>query len=369
MSAVYLDYNATSPLRLEVKRAMAEALDNYGNPSSIHQAGRAARKKIEEARVAVATSVGVAPHRVIFTSNGSEANNTILRCVKSVQTILISAIEHDSVRRAVPDAVIIPVDQQGLIKLEALENLLQAAQAPALVSVMLANNETGAIQPIAEVVEIAKRFGAYVHTDAVQAFGKMPVNFIELGVDAMTIAAHKVGGPKGVGALIVNERIPLSPFLLGGGQERNLRAGTENVPAIIGFGALAQCLKAQENEWNRQQNLRDYTEEQILVLSPNATILAKGAPRLPNTSCLALPAWRSETLLLQFDLSGIAVSSGAACSSGKVKPSHVLQAMNISEDIVQSALRVSIGWKTVKADIDAFLNRVKSLHEDKTLAA
>jgi len=345
--AIYLDYNATSPLRDGVKQVMVDVLGVHGNPSSVHESGREARKLIEEARGFVAKSVGVKPVQVIFTSGGTEANNMALQG-KEYGARFCSAIEHDSVVFSKTKPTPIPVDQNGVIDQSALTtNNLEES----LVSVMLGNNETGVIQPVANIAALAKGAGATVHTDAVQAFGKIPLDFESLGVDMMTVSAHKVGGPKGIGALIVREGMVLTSLLTGGGQERNRRAGTENLAGIVGFGELAKNMDAVLAESSNIEKLRNKLEAGL----GGSTIYSQAAQRLPNTTCVAFPSTIAETQVLKMDLAGFAISAGSACSSGKITPSHVIQAMGFSDEEANQALRISLGWGTTQAHIDSFL--------------
>jgi len=341
----YLDHNATSPLRPAAKSAMLRAMDVTGNASSVHAEGRAARQALEDARDQVAQAVGAIAPMVVFTSGGSEANNLALKGAP-VERLIVSAIEHPSVLEAAKASgmpvSLIPVDGNGIVNLAALAKLLEGPKA--LVSVMLANNETGVIQPVRDVVALAQSHGALVHTDAVQALGKMPVNFGLLGVDLMTLSAHKLGGPVGAGALIVRDGLALEPLVHGGGQELRRRAGTENLVSIAGFGAAAS------ETLNSIKMLRDELELSLEA----AVIFGAGVERLPNTSCFALPGLNAETLLMAFDLEGIAVSSGSACSSGKVAKSHVLAAMGIAPEISGAAIRVSLGWNTTIEHIHHF---------------
>jgi cysteine desulfurase len=343
----YLDHNATSPLRPNVKAALLIAMAAGGNPSSIHAEGRAARKVADDAREKLALKLGCLPQMLTFTGGGTEANIMALRGV-GAQKLVVSAIEHPSVLATAAatgkDLAIVPVDHQGRINLDALD---QAMKGPnVLVSVMLANNETGVIQPIADIVRIAKAKGALVHVDAVQAFGKMPVNFGLLGVDMLTVAAHKVGGPKGVGALIIRDGLVVEPLMVGGGQELRRRAGTENVVAIAGFGALAD---------EPLLETRDLTDKLVAGLG-EAVVFSDRVERLSNTTCFASPGMSAETLVMNFDLDGIAVSSGSACSSGKVARSHVLEAMGVAPEISRGALRVSLGWDTTAQDVVRFVD-------------
>lgn len=352
MSApVYLDYNATAPLRPEALAAMTAALGQVGNASSVHGFGRHARRLVEDARERVAGLAGARAEQVVFTAGGTEANNLAL-AGSGRRRLLVSAGEHDSVLQAAVQAERIPLRRDGLISLAKLADLLAAAPEPALVSVQLANNETGVVQPVAEAAALAREFGALVHCDAVQAAGKIPVDFALLGVDLMSLSAHKLGGPQGVGALVVADDVELAPLLRGGGQERGRRAGTENVAAIAGFGAAAEAARAGAETlaaW------RDRFEAELLACAPQAEILGRAAPRLPNTTCVALPGLSAETQLMALDLREVAVSSGSACSSGKVAPSHVLAAMGAPASTSASALRVSSGWGSRPEDYERFL--------------
>ena len=348
---VYLDYNATAPLRPEALDAMTAALSTVGNASSLHGFGRQARRTVEDARERVATLVGARPAQVVFTAGGTEANNQALRACGRTR-VLISAGEHDSVLQAVPQALRIPLRRDGLVSLAKLASLLAEEPAPALVSLQLANNETGVMQPVAEAAALAREFGALVHCDAVQAAGKVPVDFALLGIDLMTLSAHKLGGPQGIGALVVADDVELRPLLRGGGQERGRRAGTENVAAIAGFGAAAV---AARQGLGRLQVWRDAFEAELTALGPAVTIFGAAAQRLPNTTCVALPGLAAESQLMALDLAGVAVSSGSACSSGKVAPSHVLAAMGATAAEAQAALRISTGWASGQDDYARFL--------------
>ncbi|WP_415018919.1 cysteine desulfurase family protein [Aestuariivirga sp.] len=348
----YLDHNATSPLRPSARSAMLAALDAGGNASSVHAEGRAARKILDDARETLGFAFGCLPEMMVFTSGGTEANTMALRGVEA-ERILVSAVEHPSAlaaaRASGKTVEIIPVDREGRVDLAALEKMIAGPNV--LVSVMLANNETGVIQPIADVVALARKAGALVHVDAVQGFGKMPVNFGVLGCDLMTVAAHKVGGPVGVGALIIRDGLVVEPLLNGGGQELRRRAGTENLAGVAGWAAVAK-----ENAIDTKA-LRDELDSSL----EGAVILGMGAERLPNTTCFAMPGFRAETLLMNFDLAGIAVSSGSACSSGKVGRSHVLDAMGVAPELAAAAIRVSLGWTSTAADVRHFVTVWKQL--------
>lgn len=351
--AVYLDHNATTPVRPGAARAAMAAMSQVGNASSVHGFGRGARRYLEEAREKVAALVGAQPSGIVFTSGGTEANGLAIRgCGR--RRVLASAVEHPSVLKARPNIEILPVDGEGVIDLRALDRLLGTSSEPALVSLMLANNETGAIQPVAEAAAIARRHGALVHCDAVQAAGKIPVHFPTLAVDFLTISAHKLGGPAGVGALVLAEGAPLAGVVTGGGQERGLRAGTENLPGISGFGAAA--LEASAG-LARLEMPRDHLEAEVRALTPGVRIASAGAARLPNTSCLLVPGLSAASLVMAFDLAGVALSAGSACASGKTAASPVLKAMGFAEAEAASAVRISLGWTTTAEDVERFLLR------------
>ena len=366
MSRVYLDHNATSPLRLEAREAMLAALALPGNASSVHAEGRAARAMIEDAREGMAACVGCAPRQIVFTSGGTEANVMALSPDwlegSGPKQAFISAVEHPSVLRggrfALDQIETLPVDSSGIVDLEAARRRFAAWQeesagCPFLVSIMLANNETGVIQPVAQLAELAHAFGGLVHSDAVQAFGKEPLDAAVLGADLLTIAAHKVGGPKGVGALVIlRDGLPLAAMLKGGGQEFGYRAGTENIAAIAGFGAIAGSANPR---WGHIEAMRDRLEAKAAEIAPELMVFSRDAQRLPNTSCFAVPGMSAETLLIALDLEGIAVSAGSACSSGKVARSHVLDAMGVSPELSAAAIRVSLGWSTTEEDVERFI--------------
>jgi len=370
----YFDWNATAPLRPEAADALADALSLTGNPSSVHAEGRAARHLVEAAREEVARLIGAQPGNVTFTSSGTEAN--ALALTPAIETadekklrgkLLISAIEHPSVRaggrfprEAIAD---IAVDADGHVDLAALSEALALTTRP-LVSVMLANNETGVIQPVAQAATIVHAAGGLLHVDAVQAAGRIPVEIGALGADLITLSAHKIGGVKGAGALVrAGEDIHFpEPLIRGGGQERGLRAGTENVAGIAVFGAAAKAaLQARAEEAAQMLALRTALEEGVRTIAPQAVIFGAGADRLPNTTLFAVPGMKAETAIIAFDLEGIAVSTGAACSSGKVQPSHVLTAMGVSPPLAGGAIRVSLGFSTTETDVERFLNAWRKL--------
>jgi cysteine desulfurase len=359
---IYLDWNATAPLRAEARDAMAAAWDLNGNPSSVHAEGRQARGLVEAARASIAAAVGALPRNVILTSGGTEANALALApglrrgSGPAIERLAVSAIEHASVLsggRFSPEAVsILAVNNSGVLDLDRLRAAL-AGGPPALVSVMAANNETGALQPVREAAEIAHAAGGLLHVDAIQAFGKIPLDINGMNADLMTLSAHKIGGPKGVGAMILAEGLRgFEPLLRGGGQELGRRAGTENVAGIAGFGAAVKAaMAALDGEAIRLARLRDRLENGLRA-TPGVIVFAAEVERLPNTTLFTVPGLKAETAVIGFDLAGIAVSSGSACSSGKVQASHVLEAMGFGPELAQGAVRLSLGWSTSEADVD-----------------
>jgi cysteine desulfurase len=370
----YFDWNATAPMRPEARRAFDAALLLPGNPSSVHAEGRAARHVIENGREEVAALTGARPGDVFFTSSGTEAN--MLALTPAIETagekqprsaLLMSAIEHASVRSGgrFPREAIeeVLVDGEGLIDLDALAAAVAKSPRP-LVSLMLANNETGAIEPIAQAADIVHAAGGLLHVDAVQAAGRIACDIVALGADLLTLSAHKIGGPKGAGALIrrgEDVHFP-DPLIRGGGQERGLRAGTENVAGIAGFGAAAAVARRDRDaEAAHMRYLRDALEAGLKAIAPQVVIFGENADRLPNTTLFAAPGMKAETAVIAFDLEGIAVSSGAACSSGKVQPSHVLAAMGVSPALTRGAVRVSLGWATTETDVEMFLGAWRKL--------
>ncbi len=353
----YLDHNATAPLRSEARAAMLAALDLVGNASSVHAEGRRARETIEVAREQVAAMVGAKPEEVVFTSGATEANNWVIR--GGWDGLAIAAHEHDSVlapaKMCGAKLTLLPVKGDGVVDLEALRELVgQDVTGRSLFSLQYANSETGVLQPVAEVVGLVGA-NRRVHCDAVQAVGRVPVDFRGIGLDFMSISGHKLGGPKGIGALVVRDGIDLSPLLAGGGQERRRRSGTENVAAIAGFGAAATAALAGLGEMARVSGLRGRLEEGVRSTTPKALVIGSESPRLPNTSCIAMPGADASTLLIQLDMAGIAVSAGSACSSGKIGGSHVLAAMGIGSELARGAIRVSLGVTTTEQDVERFI--------------
>jgi cysteine desulfurase len=362
---IYLDWNATAPLRPQARAAALTALDSSGNPSSVHAEGRAARRLIEEAREKVAALVAVEPRNVVFTSGGTEANMLALTPAsgpdgKAPDRLLISALEHPSVlaggRFAAAAVQRVPATGDGRIDLAALADALAALEGRrALVSLMLANNETGVVQPVSEAARLTHEAGGVLHVDAVQAAGRIPCDINAIGADLLTLSGHKIGAPKGVGAVVRRDAgVPFpAPLIKGGGQERGARAGTENVAGIAAFGAAATAaLMDLSAEAGNMRALRDRLEAGLRSVSPDLVVFGAGAERLPNTTLFALNGMKAETAVIAFDLEGVAVSSGAACSSGKVQPSHVLAAMGVPPELARAAVRVSLGPTTTQSEID-----------------
>ena len=370
----YLDHNASAPLRAEARAAMLAALDMIGNPSSVHAEGRRARGIVEQAREQVAHLVNAEPSEVVFASGATEANNWVMSA--GWEAICVSGIEHDSVlapaRRASATLVELGASADGTVDVQAAtEQIVRAAQSSgrALLSLMMANNQTGVIQPVAEAAALAREYGVAIHVDAVQAPGRIPVDFAALGLDVLVLSAHKLGGPRGVGALVIRDGLSLPAFITGGGQERRRRGGTECVTGIAGFGAAAEAVTREQGAAKRMAKLRATLEEGVQRTTPDALIIGKDAERIANTSCIALPGKPAETLVIKLDLEGVAVSAGAACSSGKVGTSHVLEAMGLAPEIARSAIRVSLGPHTKDDDVAAFLAAWEKVSGSAAVAA
>jgi cysteine desulfurase len=370
----YLDYNASAPIRPAARDAVVDALSTCGNPSSVHAEGRKARQLVEGARRAVADVLGRPMEQVVLTSGGTEADAMALIATPPGPRI-ISAIEHEAVLAATsladPDATRITVDPNGRVRLEDLERALAGLpDGPApLVSIMWVNNETGVLQPIEDIARLAHAAGARLHVDAVQGLGRCDPAELS-GADLITLSAHKIGGPKGIGCLVVPEGMPLRPLVPGGGQEKGRRSGTENVAAAAGLGAAVREIGATwRDEVARLAVLRDRMEAAILRTAPEARIMGAGAARVSNTSNIALPGVPAETQVMTLDLVGVMVSAGSACSSGKVKASHVLAAMLPDDPIAGHAIRVSLGWETTDADIDRFLEAWRAMRDRLSPAA
>lgn len=359
----YLDHNATTPLRPAARAAMVAALEPFGNPSSVHAEGRAARALVEQARGPVAALVGGGARNVVFTSGATEALALALRPSwrrerQAWGGLLLSATEHLAALQGhdFADARILPVDGDGRLDLAALESALEEAGRPVMLALQAANNETGVVQPVAEAAALVHAHGGLLVCDAVQAAGRIACGFATTGADMMILSAHKIGGPKGAGALVLGDGALHCdrPPLRGGGQEGGFRAGTENVPAIAGFGAAAaEALQSGPAEAARAAGLRDAFQSEIMALAPDMAIFGAQAPRLPNTLCFAAPHAAAETLLMALDIEGVAFSSGSACSSGKVRRSHVLEAMGVAPGLAAGALRASFGWNSVPGDVEA----------------
>ncbi len=347
---VYLDANASEPLYPAARAAAVAALEGVGNPSSVHADGRAARRQLEDAREAVARRFAVTAAQVVFTSGGTEADALAIHALGRGRRVIVGATEHDAVRAAAPGAAILPVDGNGVADLDALAALLR--EGPALVCLMLANNETGTLQPVREAAAMVHAAGGCLHVDAAQAAGRMLIDFAALGADSMAISGHKLGGPQGVGALVLNLALAPVALIAGGGQERGWRGGTQALPAIAGLGAAMGERPADHSA------LRDRIERD--AVAAGAVVIGVGAPRLCNTICLGLPGVASQTQVMALDLAGIAVSAGAACSSGKVARSHVLDAMG-QGGLAGEAIRVSLPWNITGAEVDFFLHAYQSL--------
>jgi cysteine desulfurase len=365
-SSIYLDYNATAPIRPDVISLVCEVMNEGGNPSSVHSRGRKARARVEGARRQLSNLLGSKPQEIIFTSGGTEANNMVFSGFAG-RTLIVSAGEHDSVVAPAhhQNAHLVPLRSNGLIDLTKLQSILDATDEPALVSVMMANNETGVIQPIADIAAMVHEKGGLLHTDAIQAVGKIPVEFANLNVDMMTVSSHKIGGPQGQGALILREGLPITTRQRGGGQELGRRGGTENVAGIAGFGLAAELAAGEFDQMSDLERLRDHMEIEITQFCPNCVIYGADVSRLPGTSCLSMPGVNAELQVMNFDLAGIAVSAGSACSSGKVKASHVLTAMGASEDAASEAIRVSLGRLTTAEEIAKFVEVWQKLYDKK----
>lgn len=372
MTQVYLDFNATTPLWPSVKEAMIQAMDHVGNPSSVHSFGRASRKVLEETRTELLKAVNGLQASVIFTSGGTEANNLAIqgfvrhrKRVGLEPHVFVSATDHDSTRDSFDDRRLIPVTTTGILDLEHLETQLSSlrthdVRASILVSVSYAQNETGVIQPLAPLRAIAQKYGAMLHTDASQAFGKIPIDFTDLDVDLMTVSAHKIGGPSGIGALIIRDGVLLESIKRGGGQEQGHRPGSQNLIGIAGFKAAIQ--EVTQYSWDPVQHMKQKLERALREISPESQIFGSTQDRLPNTTMIHMPEVLNETQVMAFDLAGFAVSAGAACSSGKVKASPSLLAMGVSEETAQSALRISLGWTTQEKELENFIKVWEDLY-------
>lgn len=345
---IYLDANAAEVLRPQARSAVLAALEITGNPSSVHHSGRAANRMLEQARETIARHFGALPGHLVFTSGGTEADAAAVHGLGHERRLIIGATEHDAIRSAAAGASVLPVDHNGRVDLDALRYNL-AGVGPALVCMMLANNETGTIQPIVEVAALCREAGALLHVDAVQGPGRIVFDLAALGAHSLALSAHKLGGPKGIGALLLAPEITSFPALIaGGGQERGRRGGTPALPAIAGFAAAVQAMHTVQD----LSALRDRIEQH--AVAAGARVIGGGAPRLGNTTCLALPGVRADAQVIALDLAGFAVSAGAACSSGKVAESHVLKAMGLGA-LAGQAIRVSLPWSVIDRDVDCFI--------------
>ncbi len=355
---IYLDYNATAPVRPEVMACVQEVLRVPANASSVHAYGRQARSVIDNARQVIAEHISVFPAEIYFTASATEAINWVHGAF-SDRTLLVEATAH-SAALATDNAFVLPVDEHGLLILDALEAALHT-HGSVLVSIMLGNNETGVMQPVQEIAALCRRYDALLHVDMVQAFGKIALDMGMLGADMATISAHKCGGVQGAAALIIRQGIDIPPFLRGGGQEKNKRAGTENVAAIAAFGVATTCAYKQLAHMQSLRGWLNAMEIQLKQCYPQTVVFGQLTDRLPHVSCIAMQDVSQEVQLMRFDLEGIAVSAGSACTSGKIDISHVLSAMGVAKDIAGRAIRVSGGWGTTQADIDAFAESWKNM--------
>jgi cysteine desulfurase len=366
---IFFDYNATTPIRESAKQAMLEAMEKPYNPSSVHSLGREGKALLNKAREEIAKSFGAEGQTIIFTASGTESNLHALNAL-NVDRVLVSATEHVSILKPAQSlgAELIPVNKDGLIDPVLLHNRLNELGSRTLVSIIYANNETGVIQDIKEIAKVVFENNGFLHVDASQAAGKIPLDFSGCGADLMTISSHKLGGPVGAAALIVKNGLEIKPLFTGGGQEKNLRAGTENLAAIAGFAAASK--EAVENI-NRYQNttrkIQNYIEDQLKKINKNSIIFAENGSRLSNTTCFAIPELESETNLISLDLEGICVSSGSACSSGRVSASHVITAMGYDEKLAKCAIRVSTGWQNTIEEAQKFISIMEKIIERKGL--
>lgn len=366
---VYADYNATAPISENVKKSILEVLLKQTlNPSSLHKRGQEARKILQDARDNIRDALGVPSDKeIVFTSGATEANNLVMRGIAGYLHV-ISAIEHPSILNSACNPYIIPVNQEGIVDFLELEKILSELKGnKAIVSVMMANNETGVIQPVKEIAEIAHKFGAICHTDTAQSVGKIKVNMEDLGVDLLTLSAHKFGGVAGSGVLIFNKELAIEPIIIGGGQEKGFRGGTENIVAIAGLSAALQNIPDLLLKMDEVKELRDQLECELLNLASDIRIFGKNSKRLPNTSFIYMPGVKSDVQLMHFDLNHIAVSNGSACSSGKVEPSHVLLAMGATKEQAECSIRISIGPETKPQDIKKIVDCWYNIYKKNTL--
>ncbi|WP_341821071.1 cysteine desulfurase family protein [Wolbachia endosymbiont (group A) of Myopa testacea] len=366
---VYADYNATAPISENVKKSIFEVLLKQTlNPSSLHKRGQEARKILQDARDNIRDALGVPSDKeIVFTSGATEANNLVMRGIAGYLHVIL-AIEHPSILNSACNPYIIPVNQEGIVDFLELEKILSELKGnKAIVSVMMANNETGVIHPVKEIAEIAHKFGAICHTDTAQSVGKIKVNMEDLGVDLLTLSAHKFGGVAGSGVLIFNKELAIEPIIIGGGQEKGFRGGTENIVAIAGLSAALQNIPDLLSKMDEVKELRDQLECELLNLASDIRIFGKNSKRLPNTSFIYMPGIKSDVQLMHFDLNHIAVSNGSACSSGKVEPSHVLLAMGATKEQAECSIRISIGPETKPQDIKKIVDCWYNIYKKNTL--
>ncbi|MEE2610103.1 MAG: cysteine desulfurase family protein [Acidobacteriota bacterium] len=371
---IYLDHNATTPLDPSVTNAISDTLrDDFGNPSSVHHFGQRAKQLVDKARSAVASLIKAEPPEIVFTSGGTESDNLAIRgaadAMKSTgrRHLITSAIEHEAVLNTIKaldrqgyQTTLLPVDANGIVSVEDLTRIIN--DKTALVSVMHANNEIGTIQPITDLAEVAHKHGALFHTDAIQSVGKIPISVKALGADLLSLSAHKFNGPKGVGALWLKRGVRLTTVQTGGRHERNRRAGTENVPGLVGMGIASELAQQKLTESKQDfSTLRDLLEEGVLQEVPDAAINGQRNRRIPNTSNISFAGVEAESLLIALDLEGVAVSTGSACSSGTLEPSHVLRAMGLPSNRVQSSIRFSLGTSNNRADIERLISILPAL--------
>lgn len=365
---IYLDYNATALIKPEVIELMSEVMEEGGNPSSVHGIGRQAKGRMEEARSVIASAINCRPQMIIFTSGGTEANNmAVLTCGRS--RLIVTNTEHDSVRSASSrfkgDVDQLSVDKDGLIVADDLRALLEEDGENTVISILYANNETGVMQDVKNIAAIAHEAGALLHIDAIQALAKVKIDFFDLGADMMSISSHKTGGPQGVGALITDEKLPVKSFVMGGGQEIGRRGGTENIAGIAGFGRAVSMIPQSLSKMKELESWRDEIERKISEYAPGSKFLGKNAKRLPNVSTIYMPNVTSDTQVMNFDLEKICISSGSACASGKVKSSHVIEAMSDDKNIATSTIRMSLGWGSEHKHVDAFIKCWKKQYDRK----
>ncbi|WP_264686830.1 cysteine desulfurase family protein [Wolbachia endosymbiont (group B) of Rhopobota naevana] len=368
-SCVYADYNATAPVSKNVKKSILEILSKQTlNPSSLHKRGQEARKILKEVRDNVRDALSIPDDKeIVFTSGATEANNLVMRGMKGYLHV-ISAIEHPSILNSACNPHIIPVNQEGIIDFLELEKILSELEGnKVIISVMMANNETGVIQPVKEIAKMAHKFGAICHTDAAQSVGKIKVNMEDLGVDLLTLSAHKFGGIAGSGVLIFDKKLVIEPTIIGGGQEKGLRGGTENIIAIVGLSAALQNIPDLLSKMDEVEKLRDQLEYGLLSLVSDIKIFGRNSKRLPNTSFIYMPRVKNDLQLMCFDLNNIAVSNGSACSSGKVGPSHVLLAMGATKEQAECSIRISIGPEVKPRDIEKIVDCWYSIYKKNTL--